>query len=248
MASCRPPPPRAAAMPAAAAATAASRAAATPVSVLLQHRVLLQYTLLQHPLSSKYNVSTSSDILAAASHATAAAVLILGSTSIHTKPRCNFRSEDVPYLGLLHEVAPAVPSAGRTRARTSCCLRRRDGKECRLYTHNGTKALIRHLHKASYMMYMIHPRRFARNASYECSCLWRITDRGTPQKVAVVAVVHYISWATARAGPSKHVSGLMGTVDVVVVVAVVNHISWAAVRAGPSKHMSLIMGREERPI
>ena len=53
--------------------------------------------------------------------------------------RFNFRSEDVPCLGLLHEVAPAVPSAGRTRAR-SCCLRRRDGKECRLYTHNGTEA------------------------------------------------------------------------------------------------------------
>ena len=34
-----------------------------------------------------------------------------------------------------------------------------------------------------------------------------------------VAVVHHISWAMARAGPSKHVGGLMGTVDVVVVVA-----------------------------
>ena len=34
--------------------------------VLLQHPVLLQYTLLQHPLSSKDNASTSSDILAAA--------------------------------------------------------------------------------------------------------------------------------------------------------------------------------------
>ena len=63
------------------------------------------------------------------------------------EPRCNIRSEYVPCLGLLHDVAPAVPSAGRTRARTPCCLRRRDGKECRLYTHNGTKALIRHLHK-----------------------------------------------------------------------------------------------------
>ena len=63
--------------------------------------------------------------------------------------RCNFRSEDVPYLGLLHEVAPAIPSAGRTRARASCCLRRRDGKDCRLCAHNGAKALIRHLHKAS---------------------------------------------------------------------------------------------------
>ena len=64
-------------------------------------------------------------------------------------------------------------------ARTPCCLRRRDGKECRLYTHNGTEALIRHLHKASY--YNKHPRRFARNASYERSCFWRTTTR-TPQK------------------------------------------------------------------
>ena len=72
-------------------------------------------------------------------------------------------------------------------------------------------------------------------------------DPGTPEKVAVVAVVHHISWATARAGPSKHVGGLMGTVDVVV-VAIVHHISWAAVRAGPSKHMGRLMGRVGRPI
>ena len=78
---------------------------------------------------AKINVSANSDILAAASHAKAAAVFIPGSTSTHMKRRCNFRSEDVPRLGLLHEVAPAVPSAGRTRVRTSCCLRRRDGKE-----------------------------------------------------------------------------------------------------------------------
>ena len=59
-------------------------------------------------------------------------------------------------------------------------------------------------------------------------------DPGTPKNVVVVAVVHHISWATARAGPSKHVGGLMGTVDVVVVVvAIVHHISWATVRAGP---------------
>ena len=117
----------------------------TYVHVLLQHPVLQQYTLLlQNPLSSKDNAGTSSDILAAAFRATAAAVLIPGSTSTDMKCCCNFRSEDVPCLGLLHELAPAAPSAGQTRARTSCCLRRRDGKECRLYTHNGTKALILH--------------------------------------------------------------------------------------------------------
>ena len=74
-------------------------------------------------------------------------------------------------------------------------------------------------------------------------------DPGTRGKVVVVAVVHHISWATARAGPSKHVGGLMGTVDVVVVVVtVVHHISWAAVRAGPSNHMGRSLGRAERPI
>ena len=70
----------------------------------------------------------------------------------------------------------------------------------------------------------------------------------TPQKVVVVAVVHHITWATAWAGPSKHVSGLMGTADVAVVVAAVHYISWVPVRVGPSKHMGRLMGRAERPI
>ena len=73
-------------------------------------------------------------------------------------------------------------------------------------------------------------------------------DPDKPDEVVVVEVVHHISWATARAGPSKHVGGLMGTVDVAVVVAVVHHISRAAVLAGPSKHMGRLMGRAERPI
>ena len=117
--------------------------------VLLRHPVPLQYTLLQHPLSSKDNTSTSSDFLAAASHATAAAVLILCLTLTHMKVNVAATfSLKMSLLGLLHQVAPTVPSAGRTRARTSCCLRRRDS-EGYLYTHNGTKALIRHLRKAS---------------------------------------------------------------------------------------------------
>ena len=78
-------------------------------------------------------------------------------------------------------------------------------------------------------------------------------DPAAPKTLVVVVVVHHISWATARAGPSKHVGGLMGTVDAVVVVvvvvaAVVHHISWASVQAGPSKHMGRLMGRAERPI
>ena len=150
--------------------------------VLLQHPVLLQYTLLQHPLSSKDNTSTSSDILAAASQAKAAAVLIPGSTSTHMKVdvAANFGLKMSPVYTYFTKLHSAVPSAGRTRARTSRCLRRRDGKECRLYTHNGTKALIRHLHQASYNF--TNPRRFAINASYECSCFWRITTQPHPKK------------------------------------------------------------------
>ena len=41
---------------------------------------------------------------------------------------------------------------------------------------------------------------------------------GTPANVVVVAEVHHISWAMARSGPSKHVDGLMGTMDVAIVV------------------------------
>ena len=63
----------------------------------------------------------------------------------------------------------------------------------------------------------------------------------------VVAVVYHISWATAQAGPSENVGGLMGTVDVVI-VAVVHEIAWAAVCVGPSKHVGRLMGRAERPI
>ena len=97
------------------------------------------------------------------------------------------------------------------------------------------------------LYYAPERRRFARNASYERSCFWQITTQPHPKKLIVFAVVH-IPWATARAGPTKHVGGLMGTVDVVVVAAAVRHISWAAVRAGPPKHMGRLMGRAVRPI
>ena len=55
-------------------------------NTLLQHPVLLHYTLLHHPLSRKDNASIKcSDVLTAASHATIAAVVIPGSTSTHMK-------------------------------------------------------------------------------------------------------------------------------------------------------------------
>ena len=129
-------------------------------------------------------------------------------------------------------------------------MRRRDGEEGRLYTHNGTKALIRHLHKASHYIIPGKPEVICQKRIVRTYLVLADNNPGTPQKVVVVAVLHHISRATARAGPSKHVGGLMGTVDVVVVVivAVAHHVSWAAVRAGSSKHMDRLMGRAERPI
>ena len=50
---------------------------------------------------------------------------------------------------------------------------------CKLYTHNGTKALIRHLRKASYYTKYYTPEAICQNAWYERSCLWRITTRHT---------------------------------------------------------------------
>ena len=76
---------------------------------------------------------------------------------------------------------------------------------------------------------------------------WADTSPGAPKKVVDVAV-HHMSWATARAGPFKHVGGLLGPVDVLVIVAEVHHISRAAVRAGPSKHTGFVMCRAERPM
>ena len=69
------------------------------------------------------------------------------------------------------------------------------------------------------LYYITYPRRFARNASYEYvrTCTWLFlayNDPGTPEQVVAVAAIHHISWATARAGPSEHVGGLMGTVNV----------------------------------
>ena len=145
MASCGPPPPRAAATHAAAApATAAARtcrcnthcccntrccnnlyrAKITPVPAVILCGGFPRYSSSSpHP---QFDIDTHED-----------------------ERRCNFQTEDVPYLSLVHEVAPVVPSAGRTRAKMACCLRCRDDEECHLYTHNDTKAFIRRSHKAS---------------------------------------------------------------------------------------------------
>lgn len=53
-------------------------------------------------------------------------------------------------------------------------------RQYRLYTDNGIKPLIRHLHKASH--YIITPRPFARNPSYKRSWFWRTTSQAHPQQ------------------------------------------------------------------
>ena len=76
---------------------------------------------------------------------------------------CNVWSEDAPYLSLLHEVAPAVPSAGPTRARTSFVLpaspRRQGVSPVHPQRYQGFDPTFTQ-DKASY--YIVRPRRFAR--------------------------------------------------------------------------------------
>ena len=166
---------------------APSRATATFVQQQQQtcccntRSVLLQCTLLQHPLSSKYYASTSSDILAAASHATAAAVLISGSTSTPMKVNvvATFGDNMSPvsaYFTNLHRPLRTWDEPGQERL-GACVAETERSVVC---TPTTVPRLIRNLHKASY--YSIHPRRFARNASYERSCFWRITTRAQPKK------------------------------------------------------------------
>ena len=142
---------------------------------------MLQYTLLQHPLSIKDNASTSSDILLAASHATAAAVLMPGSTSTHMKVNvaATFGQKMSPvwsYFTKLHRRTSRSCTGGSVRGTNEGknvmlpTSPRRQEVECLLYTHNSTKALIRHLHKASYYIIPGTPEAICRNVSYERSC------------------------------------------------------------------------------
>ena len=142
----------------------------------------------------------------------------------------------------------AAPTPGAAaRERTSCCLRRRDGKKCRLYTHNGTKALLRHLHKARRHIILyargelleIHRTNVAlfggsrpRNTGICRSCRSstpHLTGHGPGRPVKTRGLPH------GHGG--RHSSS-----------SIVRRISWAAVRAGLSKHMVRLKGRAERPI
>ena len=168
--------------------------------MLFQHRVPLQYTLLQHPLSSKDNASTSGDIFTAASHATAAsAALIPGSTSTHIKVNVaatfgQKMSSVWAYFTKLHRRFRPRDEPGQER-HAACVTETASGIVCSSTT--VPRLLVRHLHKASY--YVVHPRRFSRrNTSYERSCFRRITTQAHPRKVVLVTVSH-----GSRPGPTR---------------------------------------------
>ena len=149
--------------------------------------------------------------------------------------------------------------------------------DCCLYTHDGTKALIRYLHKAS--DYTILLRRFARIASYERSCFSRMTTQAHKKKVVLVrsnSTPHLMGYGPGRPvktcgrphghggrriSSSSSTPHLMGS-DPGRPVARQNtwaaswagrsgpyraHISWAAVRPGPSNFERMRRG-SARPI
>ena len=187
--------------------------------MLLQHPVLLQYTLLQHPLSSTENASTSSDILAAASHATAAAVLISGSTSTHMKVNvaATFGQKMPPIWASfikLHRRFRPRDEPGQER-HAACVTETARRVVCTPKTVQGFDPTC----AQGIILYCTRtPEAICQKCIIRTKLFLADNDPGTPKKVVVVAAVHHISWATARAGPSKHAGGLMGTVDVVVIV------------------------------
>ena len=72
---------------------------------------------------------------------TAAAALIPGSTTIHTKVNvaATFRQEVSPVWACLPKLSPAAASGPNQGKNVKCCLRRGDGKECPMYQqrHQG---------------------------------------------------------------------------------------------------------------
>ena len=122
-----PPPPL---PPAAAFPAAAVPAAATPAI----------------DLASEESKDNANDLLAGTSLGRAAA-LVPGSTTTHTnvKLTATFGQKMSPVWAYFMRFWLAVLSEPNQGKNLKCCLRRGGGKECPLYTHNGTKGLIKHL-------------------------------------------------------------------------------------------------------
>ena len=144
--------------------------------VLPQHPELLQYTLLQH-LSSKDNPSTTSDILAAGCHATAAAFLIRFDIDTHEgERRCNLGSEDVPLSGSTSRSCTGGSVRGTNQGKNvmpPASPRRQGVSSAHPQRYQGfdpTFALVG-------IIFNYTPVAICQNASYERSCFWRITTQ-----------------------------------------------------------------------
>ena len=112
----------------------------------------------------------------AASHDTAPADLISGSTLTYMKVNiaASFGDKMSPvwaYFTRLHRPFRPREDSGQER-HAACVAKIAKSVVCTPITRNAIKALIRHLHKASY--HSIHLRRFARNAPYKRSCFGRM--------------------------------------------------------------------------
>ena len=93
--------------------------------------------------------------------------------------------------------------------------------------------------EASY--YIIHPRRFARNASYERSCFWWIRPRRTQKsRRSSSSTPHLMGHGPGR--PVKTRGRSHGHGGLRSLVAVVHLILWAALRAGRQNTVCLAEG------
>ena len=116
------------------------------------HLLLLLLLLLQAPavaiptscLLSEESKDNSSGVLVGVSHSTAA-VLAPGSTTTHTKTVASTLGQKMSFVMKLSPAVPSGPSQGKS---VKCCLGHGEAEDCPMYTNNGTKALLRQLHKS----------------------------------------------------------------------------------------------------
>ena len=216
--------------------------------MLLQHLVLVQHTLLQHPLSSKDNSSSSSDIFAAASHTTsAAAVLSPGWTLTHMKVNVATSGQNMSLVWAYCTGGSVCGTNQGKNVMMPASPRRQGVSSVHPQRYQGLHPTF-----AQGIILYYTPEAICQKCIVRTQLFLADNDPDTPQKLVIVAVVHHISWGTARTGPSKHVGGLMGAVDVVVRSSSSNtpHL----MGSGPGrpvkhrKHMGRLMGRAERPI
>ena len=131
-----------------------------------------------------------------------------------------------------------VPSGPNQGKRVICCLDCGDAKDCPIYTHNGTKAFIRHSHKGNEAQWdlVLH----AINQGLSCA-----DARGSDGPRLGPAHHIFRGWAAARPGPSNSNFSRPGPVHDILYFS---GPAWPMTFAARSMRYGLYMGLPAIPV